>query len=97
MLEILSTYGSPLAGLAGAIAFVLAAFKTNSTKVWRESSEAWREEAEVQKTRADRLIDELEGVKHELEELKKQTRTLVAVLSALDPEKLNELRIGRGL
>jgi hypothetical protein len=97
MLEILSTYGGPLAGVAGTIALIISAFKTNTAKVWQESAKSWREEAEVQKSRADRLIDELNGVKHELEELKKQTRTLVAVLSALDPEKLDELRIHRGL
>lgn len=102
MLEILSTYGSPLAGLAGVLALIIAQIRTNSTravtaKVWQDAANSWKEEAEAQKSRADRLIDELEGVKHELEELKKQTRTLVAVLSALDPEKLDELRINRGL
>lgn len=102
MLEILSTYGGPLAGVAGAVALIIAQIRTNSTRastsrVWQEAANAWKEEAEAQKNRADRLIDELEGVKHELEELKKQTRTLVAVLSALDPEKLDELRIIRGI
>lgn len=102
MMDILTTYGGPLAGVAGAIALIIAQIRTNSTRantalVWQAAANSWKEEAEAQKSRADRLIDELEGVKHELEELKKQTRTLVAVLSALDPEKVDELRITRGL
>jgi len=96
MLEYL-TYGGTFAGIAGAASLIFASIRTNSSKVWQETANAWREEAEAQKTRADRVIGELEAVKHELEELKKQTRALVAVLSAIDPDKLTELRISRGL
>lgn len=102
MLEILTNYGGPLAGLAGVLALIIAQIRTNSTravtaKVWQEAATAWKEEAEAQKARADRLIGELEGVKHELEELKKQTRTLVTLLSAIDPQKIEDLQINRGL
>lgn len=102
MLEILTTYGGPLAGVAGAVALIVAQIRTNSTrantaKVWQDAANSWKEEAEAQKTRADRLIDELEGVRHELEDLKKYTRALVSVLSAIDPQKLEDLRHTRGL
>jgi hypothetical protein len=96
MLEILN-YGGVFAGVAGAASLVIASFRTNTAKVWQENAASWKEEAEVQKTRADRLIAEMEGVKHELEDLKKYTRTLVGVLSTIDPQKLEELRHIRGL
>ncbi|MEU0912125.1 hypothetical protein [Streptomyces althioticus] len=87
MIEILSTYGIPLAGL---IAIVLAGRRTNASRIWRE-------EAEAQKTRADRLIEELKEVKDRLTELEGYTQTLVLLLSTIDPQKLEELRVNRRL
>ncbi|WP_395759467.1 hypothetical protein OIE82_27075 [Streptomyces althioticus] len=102
MLEILSTYGGPAAGVAGAIALILAQIKTNSTRAvtaqtWQAAANSWKEEAEAQKARADRVIGELEGVKQELEGLKHQTQMLIAIISTIDPVKLEEIRITRGL
>lgn len=89
MLEILN-YGGTLAGVAGAVSLIVAHFKTNSARIWRE-------EAEAQKTRADRLITELTEVKERLTELEGYTQTLVLLLSTIDPAKLEEIRITRGL
>lgn len=87
MIEFLNSYGIPLAGL---LALVLAGVRTNSARIWRE-------EAEAHKSRADRLIEELKEIKDRLTHLEKYNATLVAILSTIDPEKLEELRIQRGL
>jgi len=86
MLEIINNGGV----IAGAVALILAGFRTNTARVWKE-------EAEAQKTRADRLINELEEVKERLQELETHTQSLVRLLSTIDPQKLEELRTPRGL
>jgi hypothetical protein len=87
LLDFLNTYGIPLAGL---LALVFAGARTNSARIWRE-------EAEAHKARADRLIGELEEIKNRLTHLEGYNATLVAILSTIDPQKLEELRIQRGL
>jgi formiminotetrahydrofolate cyclodeaminase len=89
MLEILN-FGGALAGVAGAVCLVLASVRTNSARIWKE-------EAEAQKTRADRLFSELEEIKNRLTHLEGYNATLVALLSTIDPQKLEELRLHRGL
>jgi hypothetical protein len=96
MLEILN-YGGVFAGVAGAASLIVASFRTNSSKVWQENAASWKEEAEVQKARADRLFGELEEIKNRLTHIEGYNATLVAVLSTIDPEKLEDLRIRRGL
>ncbi|MET9816865.1 hypothetical protein [Streptomyces sp. NPDC006355] len=94
MLEILN-YGGVLAGVAGAISLIVASVRTNSIRA--NSARIWREEAEAQKTRADRLFGELEEIKNRLTHLEGYNATLVALLSTIDPQKLEELRMNRGL
>ncbi|MGJ3559644.1 hypothetical protein ACR6C2_16865 [Streptomyces sp. INA 01156] len=78
-------------------AFVVAfaAFRTHTAKIWKE-------EAEAQKTRADRLVNELEEINERLDNLqtqltqmKESNAALVRILSTIDPQKLEELRLGR--
>jgi Tfp pilus assembly protein PilN len=80
MLEIINNGGI----IAGAVAIILAGFRTNTARVWKD-------EAEAQKTRADRLIAELDEVKERLGELEAHTQGLVRLLSRIDPQKLEEL------
>lgn len=89
MLELLN-YGGAFAGVAGAVSLIAASFKTSSARIWKD-------EAEAHKARADRLIEELEEVKNRLTGLEAYTKTLVTLLSTIDPERLEELRIQRGL
>lgn len=89
MLEILN-YGGALAGVAGAASLIVASIRTNAARIWKE-------EAEAQKTRADRLFGELEEIKNRLTHLESYNATLVALLSTIDPQKLEELRMQRGL
>jgi hypothetical protein len=84
------TIGGLIALGVGSLAVVFATFRTNTSRVWRE-------EADAQKTRADRVLGELEKVTQELTELKEYTHTLVRLLSTVDPQKLEELRLRRGL
>lgn len=87
MMDFLNAYGIPLAGL---LALVFAGARTNSARIWRE-------EAEAHKARADRQMEELKEIKERLTHLEKYNATLVALLSTVDPQKLEELRIQRGL
>ena len=89
MLDIIN-FGGALAGVSGAAALVAASIRTNSARIWKE-------EAEAQKTRADRLFGELEEIKNRLTHLEQYNRNLVTLLSTIDPQKLEELRIQRGL
>lgn len=84
------TYLGGLAGVAGAVAVVISSIRTSATRIWKE-------EAEAEKRRADRLFNELEEVKNRLTELENYTRTLVTLLSAVDPQRLEELRLQRRL
>ena len=87
MLEILN-YGGALAGVAGAVSFIIASIRTNAARIWKE-------EAEAHKARADRLIEELEEVKGKLSDLEDKTQVLISLLSAIDPQKLEGLQTGR--
>lgn len=82
MIDLLNTYGIPLAGL---LALLFAGWRTSASSVWRGEAEAWKE-------RANRVMDELEEVKEKLTELEGYTQTLVFLLSTIDPQKLEELR-----
>jgi len=82
---------------AGVVSTVLAALVMVKAS-WRlNTARVWKEEAEAQKTRADRLFDELEEVKYRLTELESYTRTLVHLLSTVDPQALDEIRMQRGI
>lgn len=82
---------------AGVVSTVLAALVMVKAS-WRlNTAKVWKEEAEAQKTRADRLFDELEEVKYRLTELESYTRRLVHLLSTVDPQALDEIRMQRGI
>lgn len=82
--------GGIIALVAGGVAVLVATFKTNTSRVWRE-------EAEAQKTRADRLLNDIEKMTKEIEGLKEYTHALVRILSTIDPTRLEDLRLRRGL
>ncbi|KQX43543.1 hypothetical protein ASD97_26100 [Streptomyces sp. Root63] len=69
---------------------VFSSWNTNATRLYKE-------EAEAQKARADRAFAEIEKMTKEISELKEYTHALVRILSTIDPEKLEELRLRRGL
>ena len=96
MLEILNIAG-PLAGVIGALAFILASIRENTARVREASIQTWKDEAEAQKKRADRLVTELEEIKDRLTNLERYNATLIHILSTIDPQKLEELRLQRGL
>lgn len=77
--------GGTLAGVAGAIALIASSIRTNAARIWKE-------EAEAQKTKNNRLIGELEEIKTRLTLLEKYNATLVALVTTIDPQKLEELR-----
>jgi len=83
-------YAGGLAIFGGALAVVITSIRTNATRIWKE-------EAEAEKRRADRLFEELEEVKNRLTDLENYTKTLVVILSTVDPQKLDDLRNQRGL
>lgn len=87
MLDLLNTYGIPIAGL---LALVFAGIRANSARIWREEAEAY-------KARADRTLEELEEIRKRLTHLEGYNATLVSLLSTIDPQRLQELRDSRGL
>ncbi|MFF3416812.1 hypothetical protein ACFYW9_19245 [Streptomyces sp. NPDC002698] len=69
-----------------ALVLIKAAWRLNTAQVWKE-------EAEAQRTRADRLLDELSDIKDRLTRIEDENKRLVELLKALDPERINSLRL----
>lgn len=91
------TYGGYFTGVAGAISLIISSVKTNSSSVQAEAIQAWKEQAEAHKSRADTLVNEVEEIKERLANLESYNATLVQIVSTIDPERLEQLRIRRGL
>jgi predicted nuclease with TOPRIM domain len=62
-----------------------AAWRLNTAKVWKE-------EAEAQKTRADRLQQDMGEIKERLTRIEAENKRLIELLTALDPQRIRELR-----
>lgn len=86
----MSEFLSYVVAACGAAAIIVASYRTNAVRIWKD-------EAQAEKARADRLFSELEQVKERLTDLENYTRTLVTLLSAVDPQRLEQLRTQRGL
>ena len=78
--QILSYVGT-ISVILAALAVVIASFKTNTAKVWRE-------EAEAQKQRADRLAGDLTEIKNRLSRIEAENKRLIQLLTSLDPNRL---------
>jgi small-conductance mechanosensitive channel len=68
------------------VAVVVAAFRTNTARVWKE-------EAEAQKARAERLENDLKEIKERLTHIERDNARLVALLTSLDPNRLAAIRL----
>ncbi|MCX4554143.1 hypothetical protein [Streptomyces sp. NBC_01500] len=94
--EILTAVGLATGGV-GAMAVLVASFKTNTAKTWQNTAESWREEAEAQKARADRVIDELTSIKNRLSHLERYNERLISIVSSVSPERVSAaLHAGEG-
>jgi small-conductance mechanosensitive channel len=80
------TYSGPVATVVAALVVILAGFKTNTAKVWKE-------EAEAQKARAERLENDLKEIKERLTHIERDNARLVALLTSLDPSRLAAARL----
>lgn len=69
-----------------ALVVVVAAFRTNTAKVWRE-------EAEAQKTRADRLEGTLKEINERLSVIEHENKQLVRLLTSIDPARLAVIQL----
>ncbi|WP_416972532.1 hypothetical protein [Streptomyces sp. 4F14] len=69
-----------------AVVVIVAAFRTNTARVWKE-------EAEAQKARADRLAEDLTEIKERLTRIEHENVRLVQLLTSLDPARLAAIRI----
>lgn len=94
--EILAAVGFSTGGM-GAVAILIASFKTNTAKTWKGTAESWREEAEAQKARADRIMDELTDIKNRLSHLERYNQRLITIVSSVSPDRVSAaLRAGEG-
>lgn len=80
------SYTGPLATFIAAAVVILAAFRTNTARVWKE-------EAEAQKARAERLENDLKEIKERLTHIERDNARLVALLTSLDPTRLAAVRL----
>jgi Fe-S cluster assembly scaffold protein SufB len=80
------SYSGPLATFIAAAVVILAAFRTNTARVWKE-------EAEAQKARADRLAEDLTEIKNRLTRIERENARLIQLLTALDPNRLAAVRL----
>ncbi|MER5883080.1 hypothetical protein ABT160_04555 [Streptomyces sp. NPDC001941] len=78
--------GGTCTAIVSALVLIIAAYRTNTARVWRE-------EAEAQKSRADRLAGDLTEIKDRLSRLERENRRLVNLLISLDPERLAGMRL----
>lgn len=79
-------FSGTCAAIAAAVAVVVAAFRTNTARVWKE-------EAEAQKARAERLENDLKEIKERLTHIERDNARLVALLTSLDPNRLAAIRL----
>jgi cytochrome c-type biogenesis protein CcmH/NrfG len=80
------SYSGPLATFVAAAVVILAAFRTNTARVWKE-------EAEAQKARAERLETDLKEIKERLTHIERDNARLIALLTSLDPARLTAMRL----
>ncbi len=80
------SYTGPVATFIAAAVVILAAFRTNTARVWKE-------EAEAQKARAERLENDLKEIKERLTHIERDNARLVALLTSLDPNRLAAIRL----
>jgi DNA-binding transcriptional regulator GbsR (MarR family) len=78
--EIFGAAGIASTVLSAAV-IVIAGFRTNTAKVWRE-------EAEAQRARADRLQEDLKEIKERLTRIEAENKRLIQILTSLDPNRL---------
>ncbi|MFF5433412.1 hypothetical protein ACFY5K_25655 [Streptomyces griseofuscus] len=72
--------------IVGGAVIAIAAFRTNTAKVWKE-------EAEAQKARAERLQSDLQEIKQRLTHIERDNARLISLLTALDPTRLADIRL----
>lgn len=77
---------STLVLIVAAAAVLLASFKTNTAKVWKD-------EAEAQTARADRLERSLDEINAKLSRIEKENARLLDLLTSLDPTRLAVIRL----
>lgn len=82
------TFTGLISILVAAAVVTYSAFRTNTTRVWKDEAEAW-------KARAETALVELEELRDQLTELEGYTQTLVRILSTIDPQRLDDLRSRR--
>ncbi|MEU5957553.1 hypothetical protein [Streptomyces sp. NPDC047525] len=80
------SYSGPLATVVAAVVVVLAAFRTNTARVWKE-------EAEAQTARANRLETDLKEIKARLTQIEQDNRRLIQLLTSIDPNQLTAYRL----
>lgn len=76
---ILGTAGV-ISTIAAALAIIVAGFRTNTAKVWRE-------EADAQRARADRLQEDLKEIKDRLTRIEDENKRLIQILTSLNPDQ----------
>jgi len=79
-------YTGTASAILAAVVVVIASFRTNTAKVWRD-------EAEAQKSRADRLEASLKEINTRLSRIEIENERLVQLLTSLDPTKLAVIRL----
>ncbi|MFI2909465.1 hypothetical protein ACG2OD_14610 [Streptomyces sp. PDY-4] len=79
------SYLGPAALIVAAVVVIVAGFKTNTARVWKE-------EAEAQKARAERLAADLTEIKNRLARIERENARLIQLLTALDPNRLAAVR-----
>ena len=84
-LKELMTYLGMGSTAMAALVMTKAAWRLNTSKIWKE-------EAEAQKARADRLQDDLHEIKERLTRIEAENARLIELLTALDPERISSLR-----
>lgn len=83
--EVLSLTG-PIATFSAIAVVIVASFRTNTAKVWKE-------EAEAQKARADRLENDLTEIKKSLARIEAENKRLIQILTSLDPDRVAAIRL----
>jgi cytochrome c-type biogenesis protein CcmH/NrfG len=80
------SFSGPVVTFIAALVVILAAFRTNTARVWKE-------EAEAQKARAERLESDLKEIKNRLTHIERDNARLITLLTSLDPTRLTALRM----
>ncbi|MFI8815715.1 MULTISPECIES: hypothetical protein [unclassified Streptomyces] len=80
------SHAGTISVVLAALVVIAAAFRTNTTRIWRE-------EAEAQKSRADRLEASLNEINTRLSRIEVENERLVHLLTSLDPARLAFIRL----